>query len=233
MEEIMKTKKIIAIFLSMIIAISNFGILSYAKEEQPIYEITDEYVMIDSVKYELIDNTIQYNGNIYELQGSTLVTYDEKGPIYLILPVEQNVIKDPKLIEKFYNTLENKNMLRGEIPSNPVSLPYSAEVPEGQWYTETPFFEIIVDDFYRCTELTISNFSTNETLFSLYFMYIDYRGVLVGDRFVTEFDFNRPGNSARFVNLSTSRYGLFQFSNLYGESSFTYTISLSNEFVNI
>lgn len=226
----MKNKRFFTTLLSLTIALSNFATPIVAEEAQPVYEITDEYVFIDSVAYEIVDNTIEYDNMTYELQGYTLVAYEDDGSqIRLVLPVEQNEVTDPVKLAKINVMFEESNLPGRKIPSNPVDLPYSETVPEGEWYTETPFFNMIVGKFYNFTYLTFKGLPSSEKKFSIGFMYLDMYGKVYedSDKFFPEYNLGSL-NYLKIKNLSTMRYGVFQMGNLYGESSYTYTISLKN-----
>lgn len=224
----MKSKKKILVCLIMTMVMSIFGVTCYATDSTPQYAITEENVIIDYVEYEIIDNTIFYEGKTYELIDYTLVAHDEKGKILLVLPIEENRIKDPARIKALNDKVRGVEGSEKSIPSNPEDLPYTDSVSEGQWNVETPAFNLIDGEFYRVTNLKLSEFSNNEKEFSVGFMY----GTISGNWYEHDYDSNYDfgnNNTARYLNATGMRYGLFYLANLYGDPSpsYTYRIYLS------
>lgn len=225
----MKNKKFYAILLSMTIALSNVGIVSSAKETQPVYDITDEYIVIDSVPYEIVDNTIQYNGMIFELQGYTLVSYDDDGSaILLILPIEQNKVTDPTEIARLNSEVIRNDLQNRSIPSNPKSLPYSADVAKGKASITTPYVEINPSGFNYYTVLDIYDISTIDRVFSVYFSSGDVLGNWYSTKDYVDYNFSKK---LKIINLSVTRYGIFDIDSPSSKPSYTYEISLSNKHI--
>ncbi len=227
----MKFKKIFTMILSISMMLS-FSTIASAAELQPEYAITDEVVIIDSIPYEINNNTIQYNGLTYTVEEDyTLSRYDEGDKVIFVLPVEQNRVTDPEEIARLNAAVaELKNKTSPySIPSDSISLPYSADVPEGQWNTITPAFDIIVSQFAYITNLKLTNFPLfADRRFDIRFSVCDITGEWTTIRTLSQdFLFN---NTCRYENASSTRYGIFAITNLYGDPSpsYTYNIYLSN-----
>lgn len=198
--------------------------------EVPAYEITDEYVRIDYVVYEIKNNTIKYNGKTYEIMDYALVSYEEDGtPIVLVLPVEQNKVTDPKEIEELNKITEND--LTRALPSSYVNLPYTASVSQGQWMNITPAFKMIQGKFYYYTILKIHEVQLfGDRRFAVKFTYCTSTGDWYDHEFINEWDVPLISNTIKFENLSCMAYGRMAITNLYGDPSpsYKYTISLDN-----
>lgn len=71
------------------------GCIVNATEQNPAFEITNDYIIIEHVKYVFKDNKINYNNLEYELiDDNLLVAYDSEGiPNLLSIPTEENRIK--------------------------------------------------------------------------------------------------------------------------------------------
>lgn len=192
---------------------------------QSMYEITDEFVVIDYISYPINNNCIVYEGVTYEVEGFNLVSHGEGDAItVLLLPVEETRITDENLIK-----LLNEELLRNSLLRSNVTLPYSANVSSGQWYTETPVFNMITDQYYRYTNLTLTNFSAFANKeFSIGFVYGDSYGNWYTHSTNTYYNFGQD-SSIKYLNFSSMRYGKFYIASLYGDPSpsYTYTISFS------
>lgn len=226
-------KKIFAILFS-ISCLMNFQTVDVAAESQPEFAITDEFVIINSVSYKIHNNTIQYNGETYEVEENyTLSKYDENGrKIICILPVEQNRVTDPVEIAQLNAAvaeLEENSTSAYSFPSSHVSLPYSANVPKGQYMTITPAFKMIESQFSYKTKLKLTNFPLlADRRFHIIFSTCDPTGNWTSVT-IPMHDF-LVDNVIAYQNLSSMRYGRFSITNLYGDPSpsYTYKIYLSN-----
>lgn len=197
--------------------------------EIPAYEITDEYVRIDYKVYEIEDGTIQYNGRTYEIVDTILVSYEEDGtPLLFILPVEQNKVTDKNEIEQLNQMVEGEGLTR-EIPDYAVNLPYTGNVPKGQWLEQTPAFNLINVTYYYCTNIELYNFPIfAEKEFQVIFSYCTATGEWYS--YTYRHTFGIFDNNLKIQNLTTMRYGMFILTNLYGDPSpsYSYDIFLSN-----
>lgn len=218
------------IFTILIVILTIFsvssGVAVQALENSPAYFISENYVIIDYVKYNLINNKINYNGLEYELVDASLLAYDAQGvPNIIVLPVEENRITDETEIRELNSKIGIPSINTRAVPTNAKNLPYSATVPSGQWYVETPAVKIVDPTAYRVTKLTLSNFPSLVTKrFSVSFRYCDSLGNWYIHSQVNDHDFGKV-NYIRFQNLSTTRYGIFHIGSLYGEPTYKYTIS--------
>lgn len=224
----MKIKKISALLLVAVIFV-NLCATVYAAEPLPEFAITDDVVIIQYVPYEISDNTIQYDGKTYEIKDSVLVTYDDEGPIYLILPVEQNKVTDPEEIEKLNAAVGQSNRPGRAVPENPVDLPYSASVPKGQWGVITPAFKTIEQKFSYYTNLKITGLpfilpfplpGNNTGEFSIILATCDLTGTWT--KITQTHDFAHDGDTVKWINASDTNYGIISITNLYGDPSPAY-----------
>ncbi len=228
----MKIRRLWGVVLACCVMLS-LGTTVYAAEEQPQYAITDDAVIIDYVEYKIVNNTIQYDGEIYEIDGYTLVTYDDEGPIYLVLPVEQNRVTDPDEIAELNASIGKGDPSSKAVPTNPLGLPYAASVAEGDYLTVTPTFNIINGSFQYSTNLRISDlpgdplFTNPEHstgIFYVIFSMCDETGRWYENAETTQNFLRDP--TAKFQNLSSTRYGRFAITNLYGDPSPAYDYSV-------
>lgn len=224
------SKKLLSLLLAITLILSTNTFI-YANET-PVYEITDEYVRIDYVVYEIENGTIQYNGRIYEVVDYALVSYEEDGtPILLVLPVEQNKVTDPEEIEELNEAIESENVMTRDLPSSYVNLPYTASIPEGQWMNITPAFKMIQGQFYYYTILKIHDVQLfGDRRFAVKFTYCTPTGDWYDHEFINEWDVPLIFNTIKFENLSCMTYGRMAITNLYGNPSpsYKYTVSLDN-----
>lgn len=226
----MKIKRILVILLAVIMSTS-FCIVTQATESRPQFAITDDTVIIDYVSYQIIDNSIEFNGTTYTIVNYKLISYDDAGqPTILFIPIEQNKVTDPVRIAELNASIGIQSPSQREIPSNPVNLPYSDSVPTGQYMTQTPAFNAIVSNFYYYTNLQLSNFPLfADRRFLVVYSFCGPDGVWHSD--YTEQDFlYLVGGTLKIQNLSSYRYGRFHMTNLYGDPSpsYSYSIYLSN-----
>lgn len=209
----------------MSFALSCFSTTAFANEEQPVFEVTEDHVVINSVSYELVDNTIQYDGMTFELKGYSLYSIDTDGSlIVMVLPVEQNRVMDPKEIAQLNADLKGTKA----IPSNPESLPYSADVKKGTSSVTTPYFEINPSKFNYYTVLAISDTSPKTNTFSAYFKFYDMLGNWYSDEEHIDWNFSKP---LKFLNMSTTRYGYLKIESPSTKPSYTYEVYLSNKHI--
>lgn len=219
-------KRIILIFTIILTVItSSFSV--NAIEKNPQFLIAEDYVIIEYEKYDLVDNKIVYNGLEYSLIDGTLIAYDaNNSPCLIVLPVEENMVKDEKKIKELNQSLGMN--ARGSIPSNSVPLPYSATVPKGGWTAESPFVRVNLPtyEFMPFTYVTITNMPFGaKKEFKFGFFYCD----AVGNWYDTEYRTKDLSvlNYLKVQNYTTTSYAKFFITCLYGEPGFTYTITKS------
>lgn len=224
------SKKLLSLLLAITLILSTNTFI-YANET-PVYEITDEYVRIDYVVYEIENGTIQYNGRIYEVVDYALVSYEEDGtPILLVLPVEQNKVTDPEEIAELNASIKQENLLTRDLPSSYVNLPYTASVPEGQWMNITPAFKMIDAKFYYFTTLKLHDLPLfADKRFAIIFSYCTPTGDWYNHQYIKEWDVTIFDNTIKYENLSGMTYGRMTITNLYDDPSpsYKYTIALAN-----
>ena len=229
----MSFKNIFSIVLS-IVMIACSTIIVNATETKHVYAITDKEVIIDSVYYEITNNTISYKGITYTVgSNNSLYSYDEYGnEKILVLPNQETRITDIDEIAKLnamINESQNSKSTRA-IPSSPKALPYTCSVPEGQWYTVTPYFNVINSGFKYYTVLKLSNLPLkSDKRFKISFTVYDSQGNWITNSTETQ-NFTLDSTIA-FLNVSTYRYGVMTITNLYGDPSpsYTYKIYLSDK----
>lgn len=204
-------------------------------DSKPVYAITDEVVIIDSVEYEIHNNSIEYEGRTYVIEeGDTLVSYDEHGQqTILCLPLESNKVTDPEEIARLNASvaaLERIKEWERAIPSTSRPLPYTANVPEGQYLTRSPAFDVVYSARYQpVIVLELKNFPLfADRRFHVTFYVCDMFGDWAS-KTISEQDFLFD-DDCRFEVASSARYGVMNITNLYGNPSpsYTYTISRSN-----
>lgn len=224
----MKMKKISALLL-VVTMFMNLCVTAYASEPLPEFAITDDTVIIEYVPYKITDNTIQYDGKVYEIQGTVLVTYDDEGPICLVLPFEQNKVTDLEEISRLNAMVGQGNQSNRAVPENPIDLPYSANVSEGDYDVITPTFKIIEQKFSYYTNLKITGLpfvlprplpGSNIGEFLVIFAACDFTGTWT--KVSIKHDFAHDGNTYRWQNYSSTNYGFFSITNLYGNPSPAY-----------
>lgn len=219
-------KRIISLALVLALAV---GIcpLAFASEELPRCAITDEAVIIDYVEYKIVNNTIRYEGKTYEIHDSVLVTYDEDGPVYFVLPLEENEVTDPERIAELNASIGKSVSLSRAIPENPVDLPYTASVAKGDYLTVTPAFN--VTSFQYSTNLKISGLPINtDPEYPIGKFYIIYSMCDVTGKwhqYQETKNFSKDP-TMKIANYSGIRYGMFTITNLYGNPSPAYSYSV-------
>ncbi|MGB4984658.1 MAG: hypothetical protein WBO70_02655 [Erysipelotrichaceae bacterium] len=137
-------KKRILLPLVVTLMMLCFGeICVMAEEIKPAFFIGDDYVIIEYVKYDLLDNKINYYGVEFELVEGNFVRNSGEGQIDIIpLPVVENRIKDIKTITSINAKIGVfDDVIRG-LPSSTVNAPYSKIISAGNWYAETPYVNI-------------------------------------------------------------------------------------------
>lgn len=219
-------RKMISLLLAAALVVGICPV-AFAAEGQPRYAITDDVVIIDYAEYEIINGKIQYNGWTYDVDGNVLVRYDAEGPIYLVLPTEQNRITNSERIAELNAAIGKEDPLGRAVPSNPVNLPYTANVARGTITTISPAFKIVPSRFYNYINCRLTNFSTpvNKTYYII-FSSCDVTGTWT--EYQTRWDFGGR-DFVRFDVYSSMQYGLFAITNLYDDPapSYTYEIFLS------
>lgn len=224
----MKIKKMSALLLVVVMVI-NLCATVYAADPLPEFAITDDVVVIEYVPYEISDGTIQYNGKTYEVKDSFLVTYDEEGPIYLILPVEQNRVTNPAKIKELNASANAQAQFAQSIYPSLTSLPYSAKVPAGTRTLTTPNFSIVESGFAYVTCLKLSGFALfADRRFDVTFNYNNAIGEWTTVN-VGEVDF-LTRNPLRFQNFSNVEYGHFILKSICPNTppAYTYEVYKSN-----
>lgn len=216
-------RRISCLFLMLTLAVGICPV-SFAAKEQPRFAITDDAVFIDYIEHKIVDGKIQYNGWTYYVDGDVLVRYDDKGPIYLVLPLELNRITDPVRIAKLNAAIGNGDSLGRDIPSNPVSLPYTENVPKGTITEISPAFKIVPSRFYNYVNCRLTNFSTpaNKNYFII-FSFCDDTGTWTDHQ--QRWNFGTL-NFVRYDVYSTMRYGRFAITNLYDDPAPSYTYEI-------
>ena len=66
--------------------------------EQDQFLLADNYVVIEYVKYNIVNSKITYNGKEFEKQGFVFISYDNDETEVMVLPIEQNRITDPDIV---------------------------------------------------------------------------------------------------------------------------------------
>lgn len=196
-----------------------------AVEENPAYLITNDYIIIDHVKYDLVNNRINYLGLEFELNEGTLTAYDSEGvENIIVLPVEQNKITDEKTIEELNAMVGLSNEKLRALPSKTVNLPYKHTLSNNQWCDTTPAININIPGKTEIpiTNLKITGMAWNANKhFSIGWSTGDVNGNWYGQKFINDYDF-RIVNLRRFVNMTATRYEIFTLGNLAGETGYTY-----------
>ncbi len=112
----MKLRKFISLLLVAVLVL-NLSVTTTAIEEFPQYAITDTHVIIDYVPYEIVDNSIQYEGEKFMIEDRTLVSYDENGQqTILFVPTEDKIIKDPVLLAELNAALARTGIVTRGLP---------------------------------------------------------------------------------------------------------------------
>lgn len=184
-------------------------------------EITNDYVVIDGAKYDVVDNKVEYNGNVYEISNGRLERFDKEGNlIILALPTKDNMITDPQVIEELNKRFNSESALNLGIPTEYKTLPYGDDVPEGQWNTITPIFQIPTYPFYYGINLELSKLPLfSDKRFQIIYSFCDSLGQWYSE---TENYSFALSNRIRFENNSAIRYGYFSITNLYDNPSPSY-----------
>lgn len=220
----MKKKLVIALTLMLTI----FSLNIKASEDDPAYLITDEYIIIEHVKYDLVDNKIKYMGLDFELEDSVLVAYDAEGvPNILVLPVEQNRIKDEETIRELNSQVGISANKTRAIPTYTVNLPYSKTLSNSQWSDTTPAININVPGKTEIpyTYLSVSGLAWNANKhFSVGHTTGDFAGNWYSQPFKNDHNFGAV-NKLIFINTTATRYAIYTLGNLGGETGYTYSFT--------
>ncbi len=223
-------KKLLSLLLIITLSLGTNTFI--CASEISAYEITEEYVRIDYVEYEIKDNAVQYNGRTYEIVDYSLISYEEDGtPIILVLPVEQNRITDPEQIAELNAITQPTRGMSRALPTSYVTLPYTKDVPKGQWMETTPYFKMIEARFYYYTIIDFYNFPLfADKRFAVKFMFCSSDGEWYDHQFLSEWRPTLFDSEIKYKNTSDMKYGVIGITNLYGNPSpsYTYTIRLTN-----
>lgn len=222
----MKNKLIV--ILSIMIAILSTSNCTKAMEDVS-FLITDDYVIIEHVKYAIIDNKFNYNGLEYEkVEDNLYVAYDEKGiPNIISLPTEEYRITDEKVIEELNNSVGITDEVTRLIPSSTVNLPYTKT--SDSWLVTTPAVNVNVPggNFYRVLSLKITGLAWNASkIFDVHGIYGDVLGNWYDLPTFKNHNFG-TSNTVKWLNYSSTRYAKLIFGNLANENGFTYTVNRS------
>lgn len=228
-------KKLVSMLVTMTLLLGTNTII-FAEEisanETPAYEITDEYVRIDYIEYEIVNNTIQYNGYTYEIMEYSLVRYEEDGtPVVLPLPVEQTKITDPERIAEL-NASMREAAQRSVRSTEYEDLPYTASVPEGQWLVQTPMFNLLTVHSLIGIRVRLYDFPLfADKEFDIRFIYYSVTGNWHEHKPYRNWTFSWFDDDVLFEKSTEMLYGQFVFANLYGDPSpsYKYTVSFTNE----
>ncbi len=109
-----------------------------------------------------------------------------------------------------------------------IDLPYSTYVPQGQWYVETPCFNLIQGVYYRRVEpefTGLSIFDSREFLV-LGLFYNAATDLWYNERCKVTIGVTSLDNSLTFIDSSASNACMFTMTNLYGNPSPSYTYSI-------
>lgn len=209
----------------------NSGLAVKALENDPAFLNTDEYLIIEHKKYELIDNKIHYNGLEYELiDENLLVAYDLEGIANILsLPLEKYRIKDKEKMNELNNSVASSDDRQKAIPSSTVNLPYTKKLADNVSSVISPTVNVNVpgSTFYRVLSLKITGLVWNAP------KNFDVRGIH-GD--VAENWYDLPifrnhnfgtNNTVKWQNFTSTRCVTLIFCNLAGETGYTYTINRS------
>ncbi|MGX8850659.1 hypothetical protein [Amedibacillus sp. YH-ame10] len=224
----MKKKLVLIFTLVVTLLYSNIGI--NAMENSPAFLIADDYIIIEYEKYNLIDNKVIYNGIEFELKDHNLVTYDDNGDvIILLLPIEENRIKDEVMVQELNRQVGASNNDIAVLSVPAVNLPYSRTVPAGQWNAETPYFNVNAPGQPRTglTHITITNIPSSKKIFTITGIWGDVAGDWFSMPVIREQDFGKK-NKVSYANVSTMRYSKFFIGCLYGTPGFTYKVVSNN-----
>ena len=227
----MKKKLVIVLTLVLTMLCSNNGMVVRASEDDPAFLITDEYVIIEHVRYAIDNKKISYNGLEYEqIDENLFVTYDTEGTLNAFsLPLEENRIKDKERIRELDNLVGISSDGTRALPSSTVNPPYTRTLSSSQWSVTTPAVNVNVPGgkFYRVLSLKITGLAWNASkVFSVHGIYGDISGnwydlpKFLNHSFATN-------NTVKWQNFTSTRYAILTFGNLAGETGYTYTVNRS------
>ena len=183
-------------------------------------------MIIDYVAYQIVNNTIQYEGKTYEIVDyDKLITYDNNEPVYFILPVEQTRITDPEQLAMLNAAIGKTGPSTRAVPSNPVNLPYMASVAKGDYLTVTPEFYINSSSrFHRSINLLLSDLPlSSDGRFYVILSVCDVTGEWTSHEFRQNFLLDPL---LKIANFSSMAYGRFVITDLYDDPSPAYTYSI-------
>lgn len=205
------------------------GCIVNATEQNPAFEITNDYIIIEHVKYVFKDNKINYNNLEYELiDDNLLVAYDSEGiPNLLSIPTEENRIKDEEKIAELNASVGLTANESRAIPSSTVNLPYTKKLSSSQWSVTTPAANVNIPGkkFYKVLSLKITGLSNSKS------KKIDVRGIF-GDVSGNWYDLTTYSNHdfgvkniVKWQNFTSTRYAKLIFCSLSGQTGYTYTMN--------
>lgn len=227
----MKKKLIISVSLLFTILLNAFPVSVKAFQYEPEFLITNEYVIIEYEKYDLVDNKINYNNRVYELiDDNFFVSYDCDGTKNILtLPLENNKIKDKTRIKQLNDLVGiNPNSQRA-IPSTTVNPPYTKTLANDQWIETSPAVNVNMPGkpFYKVLSLKITGLAWNASkIFDVYGIYGDSAGNWYDLPSLKNHNFG-SNNIVKWNNFSSTRYAILTFGNISGETGYTYTINRS------
>lgn len=228
----MKKKIVIVLALLLTFLSSTSGMSVKASEDNPAFLITDEYIIIEHVKYKMMDNKINYNGLVYELnEDDLLVAYDADGtPNIISLPVEKFKITDEERIKELNKMVGISSDGTRDLPSYTVNPPYTKKLGSTQWSETSPYVNVNVpgQTYYRVLSLKITGLAWNASKkFDVHGIYGDISGNWYDLTKFRNYDFGL-NNTIKWQNFSSTRYAALVFGNLAGETGYTYTINRSS-----
>lgn len=227
----MKKKLVIVLTLVLTMLGANNGMVVRASEDDPAFLITDEYVIIEHVRYAIDNKKVNYNELEYEqIDKNLFVAYDAEGiPNAFSLPLEENRIKDKERIRELDNLVGISSDGTRALPSSTVNPPYTRTLSSTQWSVTTPAVNVNVPggNFYRVLSLKITGLAWNASkVFSVHGIYGDISGnwydlpKFLNHSFATN-------NTVKWQNFTSTRYAILTFGNLAGETGYTYTVNRS------
>lgn len=219
-------KKKIGLIVTLVLALLCSSSNISAMENNPAFLIADDYIIIDYKKYDLVDNKVIYNGIEYVLEDFNLVSYDADGhETILLLPVEENRIKDEKLIQELNRQVGISSDGATTLSVSAVNCPYFEIVPAGQWNAETPFINVNAPGTtpVAFTHLTIKDIGSTKKIFTVTGIWGDIGGDWYSLDAHKEQDFSKK-YYITYGHISTLRYFKFFIGSLYGTPGFTYKL---------
>lgn len=225
----MRNKLVMILTIMLAIIGFNGGMIVNAAEQNPAFEITDDYIIIEHVKYVFKDNKINYNNLEYELiDDNLLVAYDSEGiPNLLSIPTEEYRIKDEERIAELNASVGLLVNGSSAIPSSTVNLPYTKKLSSSQWSVTTPAGNVNIpgQKFYKVLSLKITGLSSSKSKkFDVRGIYGDISGNWYDLPAYSNYDFGVK-NIVKWQNFTSTRYAKLIFGSLSGQTGYTYTMN--------